>query len=101
LKELKGSQKKYLRGLAHNLNPSAFVGQKGITETLIGEIDQALEARELIKIKFNDFKEKEQKNTLINEIVKTTQSHIAGMIGHVAILYRQNVDVEKQHIKLP
>ncbi len=101
MKELKGSQKKYLRGLAHNLNPSAFVGQKGITETLIGEIDQALEARELIKIKFNDFKEKEQKNTLINEIVKTTQSHIAGMIGHVAILYRQNSDVEKQHIKLP
>ena len=101
MKELKGSQKKYLRGLAHNLNPSAFVGQKGITETLIGEIDQALEARELIKIKFNDFKEKEQKNTLIKEIVKATQSHIAGMIGHVAILYRQNVDVEKQHIKLP
>ena len=101
MKELKGSQKKYLRGLAHNLNPSAFVGQKGITETLIGEIDQALEARELIKIKFNDFKEKEQKNTLIKEIAKATQSHIAGMIGHVAILYRQNVDVEKQHIKLP
>jgi len=100
LKELKGSQKKYLRGLAHKLNPSAFVGQKGITDALIGEIDQALEASELIKVKFNDFKEKEQKNALINEIAKATQSHIAGMIGHVAILYRQNSDVEKQHIKL-
>jgi len=100
LKELKGSQKKYLRGLAHKLNPSAFVGQKGITDALIGEIDQALEASELIKVKFNDFKEKEQKNALINEIAKITQSHIAGMIGHVAILYRQNSDVEKQHIKL-
>lgn len=100
MKELKGSQKKYLRGLAHKLNPSAFVGQKGITDALIGEIDQALEASELIKVKFNDFKEKEQKNALINEIAKATQSHIAGMIGHVAILYRQNSDVEKQHIKL-
>jgi RNA-binding protein len=101
LKELKGSQKKYLRGLAHNLNPSAFVGQKGITEALTGEIDQALEASELIKIKFNDFKEKEQKNALIKEIATATQSHIAGMIGHVAILYRQNIDVEKQQIRLP
>ena len=101
MKELKGSQKKYLRGLAHNLNPSAFVGQKGITDTLIGEIDQALEASELIKVKFNDYKEKSLKNSLINEIAKATQSHIAGMIGHVAILYRQNIDAEKQHIKLP
>ena len=101
LKELKGSQKKYLRGLAHNLNPSAFVGQKGITETLIKEIDQALEATELIKVKFNDYKEKDQKNSLTKEIAKATQSHIAGMIGHVAILYRQNKNPEKQHIKLP
>jgi len=101
LKELKGSQKKYLRGLAHSLNPSAFIGQKGITEALIGEIDQALEAAELIKVKFNDFKEKNQKNSLLKEITKATQSHIAGMIGHVAILYRPNEIIEKQHIKLP
>ncbi|HGY10757.1 MAG TPA: ribosome assembly RNA-binding protein YhbY [Desulfobacterales bacterium] len=100
MKELKGSQKKYLRGLAHKLNPSAFVGQKGITETLIGEIDRALEASELIKVKFNDFKEKDQKNSLIKEISKATQSHIAGMIGHVVILYRPNEILEKQHIKL-
>ena len=100
MKELKGSQKKYLRELAHNLNPAAVIGQKGITETLIKEIDQALEATELIKVKFNDFKEKDQKNSLISEIANATQSHIAGMIGHVAILYRQNSDVEKRHINL-
>lgn len=101
MKELKGSQKKYLRGLAHNLNPSAFVGQKGLTDTLIGEIDQALEAIELIKIKFNDYKQKDRKNALIKEITAATQSHLAGMIGHVAILYRQNKLPEKQQVKLP
>lgn len=101
MKELKGSQKKYLRGLAHNLNSSAFVGQKGITETLIKEIDQALKASELIKVKFNDFKEKDQKASLTQEIARATKSHLAGMIGHVVILYRQHQDVEKQHIKLP
>ncbi len=101
LKELKGSQKKYLRGLAHNLNPAAFIGHKGITETLLKEIDKALEATELIKVKFNDYKEKDLKNSLTEEIAKATGSHIAGMVGHVAILYRQNSDKEKQHITLP
>jgi RNA-binding protein len=101
LKELKGSQKKYLRGLAHNLNPSAFVGQKGLTEALIEEIDNALEAAELIKVKFNDFKQKDQKNELIENIVSSTHSHLAGLIGHVAILYRPGREPEKQQIKLP
>ena len=100
MEKLKGSQKKYLRGLAHSLNPSAFVGHKGITRSLIEEIDQALKATELIKVKFNDFKEKDQKNSMIQEISVATGSHIAGMVGHVAILYRQNDDVEKQVIKL-
>ncbi|WP_413836144.1 YhbY family RNA-binding protein [Desulfobacula sp.] len=101
LKELKGSQKKYLRGIAHNLNPAAFIGQKGITPTLLEEIDTALEATELIKVKFNDYKEKDLKNSLTKEIAKATGSLIAGMVGHVVILYRQNIDVEKQKIKLP
>ena len=100
MKKLKGSNKKILRGLAHNLNPSAFIGQKGITATLLEEIDQALEATELIKIKFNDFKKKDQKQYLINKIIKKTNSHLAGMIGHVAILYRQNDCLEKQSINL-
>ena len=100
LKELKGSEKKYLRGLAHGLNPAAFVGHKGLTDTLTAEIDQALEASELIKVKFNEFKEKDQKKDLIEKIAKATKSQVAGMIGHVAIFYRQNKDPEKQIIKL-
>ncbi|MCP4022003.1 MAG: YhbY family RNA-binding protein [Desulfobacteraceae bacterium] len=101
MKELKGSQRKYLRGLAHKLNPSAYVGQKGITQTLIDEIEKALDASELIKIKFNDYKEKDVKTALTDEIAKATKSHIAGMIGHVAILYRQHEDKEKRKIKIP
>ncbi len=99
--ELKGSQKKYLRGLAHKLNPSAFIGHKGITPSLIEEIDQALKASELIKIKFVDFKEKDQKKVLTEEIAKTTKSQVAGTIGHVSVLFRQNIDKEKRQIKLP
>lgn len=77
------------------------MGQKGLTDSLTAEIDQALEASELIKVKFIEFKEKDQKKELIEKIAMATQSHLAGMIGHVAIFYRQNKDVEKQIIKLP
>ena len=98
---LKGSQRKYLRGLAHKLNPAAFVGQKGITGSLTDEINVALDAAELIKIKFSDHKEKELKTALVEEIASITKSHVAGMVGHVAILFRQNSDPAKQKIKLP
>lgn len=98
---LKGSQRKYLRGLAHKLNPAAFVGQKGITSSLTDEINMALDAAELIKIKFSDHKEKELKTALVDEIASITQSHVAGMVGHVVILFRQHPDPAKQKIKLP
>lgn len=99
--ELKGSQRKYLRGLAHKLNPSAFVGQKGVTGALMEEIDGALDAAELIKIKFVDHKDKEVKTALVEEIVSRSRACLAGMIGHVAILYRRHPNPEKRQIKLP
>ncbi len=83
------------------MNPSAMVGHKGLTPALMDEINQALEAAELIKIKFNDHKEKEVKNALVEEIVLSTGSQVAGMVGHVAILFRQHPDPEKRKIKLP
>ena len=99
--QLKGSQRKYLRGLAHNLNPAAAVGQKGITDALLEEIEESLEASELIKIKFVEFKDKQSKKELVDEITKRTDAFVAGMIGHVAILYRQHPDPDKRKIRLP
>lgn len=100
MEELKGFQRKYLRGLAHKLNPSAVVGQKGLTPSLIEEIETALDASELIKVRFNDFKEKDQKKAITQEIIESTQSSMAGMIGHIVILYRPNKNKEKRQIRL-
>ena len=99
--QLTGAQRKYLRGLAHNLNPSAFVGAKGVTTALTQEMDNALNASELIKIKFIDHKEKEVKTALIEEIAAQAHCHVAGMIGHVAILFRRHPDPDKRRITLP
>ncbi len=98
---LKGSQKRYLRGLAHKLNPAAFVGQHGVSPSLMEEIDKALDAAELIKVKFVDHKDKEIKTALVDEICQGSGAALAGMVGHVAILFRQNPDPEKRKIKIP
>lgn len=98
---LKGFEKKYLRGLAHGLEPMVIVGQKGLTDSLIRSVNEALDIHELIKIRFNDFKEKDQKNEIMSKISSGTGSEMAGMIGHTAVLYRQHHDPEKRKIMLP
>lgn len=99
--KLKGFQKKYLRGLAHSLKPVVLIGQKGLTEELVKSTDKALERHELIKVKFNEFKEKEQKSEISESLCKKTEAEIAGIIGHTAILYREQKDPEKKRIFLP
>ncbi|MBN2417840.1 MAG: ribosome assembly RNA-binding protein YhbY [Deltaproteobacteria bacterium] len=101
MSRLKGFQKKYLRGLAHNLNPVILIGQKGLTDELVKSSDQALERHELIKVKFNEFKEKDQKAEITEELCKRTNAELAGTIGHIAILYREQTDPDKKNIVLP
>ncbi len=99
--ELKGFQKKYLRGLAHGLDPVVFIGQHGLTDSVTKSIEEALEAHELIKVKFNDYKEKEQKKEISGEIEKNNKCTMVGMIGHISIFFRQKKRTEKRKIKIP
>jgi len=101
MKKLSGFQAKYLRSLAHALKPVVFVGQKGITDGLIASTEQAFDRHELIKVKFVDFKEKNQKKEIAEIIRIKTGCLMAGMIGHVAIFYRQHDDPAKRKVVLP
>jgi len=94
-------QRKYLRALAHGLKPVVFIGQKGVSGTLIQAADSALSDHELIKVRFNEFKEKSQKLDIIAELEKSCQCQLAGLIGHTAILFRQNSDPDRRKIMLP
>ncbi|MCW7754817.1 ribosome assembly RNA-binding protein YhbY [Desulfobotulus sp. H1] len=99
--ELKGFQKQYLKGLAHHLKPLVIIGQQGITPALMASIEEALHAHELIKVRFNDFKEKETKESLTLEIIKGSGASLVSAIGHMLILYRPCKITEKRKIKLP
>ncbi len=101
MEALKGFQKKFLRGQAHGLKPVVFIGQKGLSANLVDSLHQALDTHELIKVKFIDLKEKQQKFGMIEAVVSAADCQLVGTIGHIAIFYRQQADPEKRKIQLP
>lgn len=99
MNELSGAQRKYLRGVAHSYKPLVQIGKEGLTDNVLGAIDAAIEANELIKIKMAA--EREEREELVPIIVERLNCESVGTIGRVAILYRQNPDPEKRTISLP
>ena len=98
---LSGYQNRYLRGAAHSLKPVVLVGQKGLLESVTDSISRALGIHELIKIKFIDLEDRKQKKIMLKKIEEKCDCGVAGITGHVAILYRPHDDPEKRRIKLP
>jgi len=101
MEKLTGYQKKYLRGLAHSFAPHMLIGRKGLSETVLTELDQALEGHELIKIRFIDTKDKAEKIRAVQSISDATHAEFIGMRGHTALFFRRNSDKSKQSIVLP
>ena len=100
MQQLTSAQRKYLRAKAHHLDPVVMVGKKGLTDELVGALDQALESHELVKLRFQDAA-KDEKEALLKDIEQRTRCAVAGLIGHVAILFRQQEDSDKQRYDLP
>ena len=88
---LSQKQIKKLRKLAHHLKVIVIVGQHGLTDPVMFEIDNALEIHELLKIRINA-SDKTERNQLIDRIAQQTQSEIVQRIGHIAVFYRQGDD---------
>lgn len=84
--EINPKQRKFLEKSAHELNPLVQIGGAGVTENQISQIDRLLNEHELIKIKFNEFKD--EKHELASEISQKTDSTFVRLIGNVLILYR-------------
>ncbi len=99
MEQLKGSQRKYLRGEAHHLRPLVLIGRNGINKQVIGSVDLALKDHELIKIKFGEFKE--ARKEISAKIAQATKSEVVGIIGNIAIFYRRHPEPEKRKIKIP
>jgi RNA-binding protein len=93
---LTSQQRQYLKSLAHALRPVVQVGNSGISDSLIAAVNQALLDHELIKVRLQ---RPENKKAAAEELTTKTGAHLAGLIGHTVILYRQHP--EKPKIRLP
>lgn len=91
-----GYQRKYLRGLAHDLKPIVQVGQAGATAAVVQAVDAALGDHELVKVRM---REPEDKRALAAELAERTGAEACGLVGHTLILYRRHPD--KPTIILP
>ncbi|MDV2858298.1 MULTISPECIES: ribosome assembly RNA-binding protein YhbY [Oceanimonas] len=94
---LNNKQKQYLKGLAHSLKPVVLLGQHGLTEGVLAEIDLALNHHELIKVKVAA-EDREVKQLIMDAIVRETGAIKVQSIGHMLTIYRQS---EQRKIILP
>ena len=86
---LTDAQRKFLRTLAHPKKPVVMIGNAGLTDAVINEIDQALDAHELIKVRAR-VGEREDRDAVIGQILDRTRAHQIQRIGHVVTLFRRN-----------
>jgi RNA-binding protein len=95
---LTGKQKRFLRSQAHHLNPIFQVGKGGVNENMVKQINDALEARELIKVSVLQNCE-EDKSEVAEQLVMGTKAELVQMIGNTIILYKESA--KNKQIVLP
>lgn len=95
--KLSTSQKRFLRGMTHHINPVVMVGDKGLTENVLEELEVALNHHELIKVKLRT--DRDTRRDQSKEIAEKFAAEIVHQIGQVTCFFRRNK--KKPVIDLP
>ena len=91
-------QRAYLRGLANTMEPVLHAGKGGISDAMIKQADDALEARELIKGKVLETAPATARE-VAEEIAAKVNAEVVQVIGRTFVLFRQKE--KDSQIKLP
>ena len=95
---LSKNQIKFLRSKCHDLKPVVMLGQKGLSDAVLNELEIALDHHELVKIKLS-VDDRDVRKHLTEEICQRCQAEVVQAIGKTVSIYRKNK--EKPVIKLP
>lgn len=96
--DLSEPQKKFLRGLGHQLKPVILVGDAGLTESVMNEFRSTIEHHELIKVRVRAG-DRKLRDDIIRDMCDKGDASLVTRIGNVALVYRRNE--EKPGIPLP
>lgn len=94
---LTGKQKRYLRGLGHDLKPVIMVGKNEMNDALVSETDTALASHELIKVKILESCAMDR-HDVAESLATACAADVAQVLGRTILLYRRN---EEAKIELP
>lgn len=82
-----GAELRALKSRAQHLDPILKVGKAGLTDAFYSALDRVLLQHELVKLKFEDFKE--QKKELVPQIVERSGAQLVQRVGNVAVLFKR------------
>jgi RNA-binding protein len=92
--QLNTKQIAHLRGLAHSLSPVVMIGNQGLTENVIKEIELNLNAHELIKVQVAG-DDREARKAIYTEICNKTQATAVHHIGKQLVFYRPSTTIKE------
>ena len=99
--KLNPKQISHLRGLAHNISPVVMIGNQGLTENILKEIEVSLNAHELIKIKVAG-DDRDARKSIYDSICTQTNAIGVHHIGKQLVIYRPSHTIkEKNKIHIP
>jgi len=85
------SQKKFLRGLGHQLKPVVLIGEAGLTDAVLNEFLSTIDHHELIKVRIR-VGDRDTRDAIIEEMCRKGAAELVTRIGNVALVYRRNND---------
>ncbi|WP_369176731.1 ribosome assembly RNA-binding protein YhbY [Candidatus Thiodubiliella endoseptemdiera] len=85
--KLTNNQKKFLRARGHVLKPIVMVGQHGLSESVLAELESTMTKHELLKIKIRA-EDRDDRQKMIDEVINVTKAHLIQVIGSVMVIYR-------------
>ena len=86
---LSNAQVRDFKARGQRMKATLRVGKDGLTPQFLAAVDHALQHEELIKIKFDYFKD--EKKELAPQLAEKTGSHLVTRVGNVAVLFRRKV----------
>jgi RNA-binding protein len=73
--------------MGHNLKPVVMVGQHGLSDAVLLELESTMSRHELLKVKVRT-DDREDKKSIVNKIIEYSKSQLVQVIGNVVLIYR-------------
>lgn len=91
---LSEKQRKHLRRLGHPLHPIVTLGQSGLTDAIVQEMQRALNDHELVKVRARAA-ERASRDEMLDQLAQRTASELVQRIGNVGLFYRPDAKLPK------